>query len=199
MRKLQSHERWQVLGVTGSGKSYFTQHRIVKTARRVVVWDIHAEYDLEQVDLAGLAERLDDDPIRVAVVPDFDDMDDLKAQFGVFVNLLRTLGTGLMIVVDEVGALCEAGASRPLNTLSILARHWGETGCPVVFVAQRAMQVPKTARAQASHVVAFRQTDPDDIAALSKCFGPKAEQIARLPRRKHLAWDESDAFKEKRT
>jgi thioesterase domain-containing protein len=75
--------------------------------------------------------------------------------------------------------------------LAVLSRAWG---VPLVLVAQRAVSIPKTAREQVSKLISFRQSSPDDIAALAERIGAKAEKVAKLPRYEFVAWDEAESF-----
>jgi hypothetical protein len=143
--------------VRGAGKTYWTQQNIVDRARRVVVWDPHEEYRVQtSVTFQELASRpglLDSDG-SIGVRPEFDSIDELGDQFEDFVHLLRDTG-GVVVVVDEVVTLETQQAKSALKFLATQSRHWG-AGSPCVLISQRAVDIPKTPRAQASRIVAFR-------------------------------------------
>jgi hypothetical protein len=198
--KLAAHDRVVVVGITGSGKSYWTKREIVDKAPHVVVWDPHGEYaeDAEDGDgcagvrgvpLDTLDAELEDDNARVAVVPEYRTLDELSKQFVVFCDVAKEC-RDVLLVVDEIGLLY--GAPKHVEYLATQSRHWG---CPLVLIAQRAVQIPSTARDQASRIVSFRQIRPDDIEALADRIGERAERIGKLPRRERVEWHEDEAFK----
>lgn len=203
LARLKPHDRVLVVGITGSGKSHFVKERIVTPAKRVVVWDPHAEYavkcDLDEVcfwELQNEPELLKQRHLRLSIVPEWDDIDELVEQLCQLVRLLRrSRGKHTTtLVIEECGVIRPRG-DGVLGLLSTQARHWN---VPLVMVAQRAAQVPPTAREQVSRIISFRQSSPDDIAALTERIGDvKGSKIASLPRRHFVTWSESDAFKTK--
>jgi hypothetical protein len=187
-----------VIGITGAGKSHYAKKRVMEHVGRVAVWDIKREYPLEQVTIeefmseasANLLDRAD---LRIAVVPStagYADLEELSEKFAAFGKVMRTAHECLL-VVDEIGIL-DGAALRELVYLAALGRDWG---LAMVLVAQRAVQIPLTARSQASRIVSFRQTTRRDIDALADIIGTDlAEQVPALPRHKCVEWDEADAF-----
>lgn len=201
--RLAAHERKVVVGISGSGKSYHVKTRLVAKLARVVIWDPKDEYaedselgegveGIERVTVAEFAERLDADdgePMRLAVVPEWSNVEGLCGAFRSFASLVKT-ARDVTLVVDEVALL--RGATGELEMLAILSRAWG---VPLVMVAQRAVSIPKTAREQVSWLVSFRQSSPDDVAALAERIGEeKASRIPKLPRRQFVEWREAEAF-----
>jgi hypothetical protein len=198
--KLAPHERKVVIGVTGAGKSHYVKHGDARS-ERVVIWDPKDEYaddceegvpGVERVTLADFAARLDaddGDEMRLAVVPEWADPAELCDEFRAFAALVKT-ARDVTLIVDEVALL--RGAEGSLVMLAVLSRAWG---VPMVMLAQRAVSIPKTAREQASWIVSFRQSSPDDIDALSRVIGEeKAARVAKLPRRECIEWRETEAF-----
>jgi DNA helicase HerA-like ATPase len=182
-----------VLGVTGTGKSYWTQRQVVETSPRVCVWDPHAEYGCETVS----PEELEDAPhklraasVQLSCVPDWDDPESIVPQFASWVRTCRLHAEGVVLVVDEIVLL--EGAAAWLKLLATQSRHWD---CPLVLVSQRATSIPKTARAQMSRVVSFLQSDPDDVEALRAVIGEKADQVPKLARHEHIDWHEDERFR----
>jgi len=193
--KLQPHERLLVVGITGAGKSSYVQ-KIVKDAPRVVVWDYHGEYkELEQVTVDEFSAKIENenDNLRVAVKPEAKDLDDVSSEFVAFADLLP-YSENHLTVIDEVGLLRGKAAGR-LDYIATQSRHWSQ---PLVLVAQRATQIPKTAREQASKIVSFRQTSPDDVAALVDRIGEKAQRIKSLPRFQLVQWCADEEFEQPR-
>ncbi len=194
---LLPHDRVTVTGITGSGKTHYVTHELVQSASRVVVWDPKGEYDLEHVTLDELADdpdMLDAERVRLAVVPTSEDLDELSEDFVVFVGLVKGSAGGFALIIDEV-VLLEGRARRMLAYIATQSRSWGD-GVPLVLVSQRATDIPKTARVQASRIVSFRQTDPDDVGALREVIGERADQVPRLARYESVCWHESEAFEQ---
>jgi DNA helicase HerA-like ATPase len=203
---LKPHNRRLVVGITGCGKSHYCKG-LVRHTPRVVVWDIHAEYakacDLDEVSSVELeeeAELLTRTDCRLAVVPEWEDPAELAEALKVFVRTFKRnsddarfsdeeLPTTLL-VVEEVAAHRPQGDGT-LAFLAMQARHWN---VPLVLVAQRAMGIPPSARAQADSIVSFRQTEADDLDGLREYFRERTEKIATLQRGKALIWQQADAW-----
>jgi hypothetical protein len=94
-----------------------------------------------------------------------------------------------VLVVEECALLKRAPDA--LVYLATQSRHWG---VPLVLIAQRAVRIHIDAREQCSKIISFRQSSPDDVAALVERCGAKAERVLTLPRFKFWSWDESQAF-----
>lgn len=202
--KLKDHDRFGILGITGTGKSHFTKKRIVNPAERCVVWDIMGEYaeecSLDEVtfdELLTEPELLDNPNCRIAVVPEWDNPKDLAEQFEAFAQMLRYANhsTSCLGVIEECSML-RPKADGSLIMLAACARHWK---MPLVFVAQRATMVPPGARTQWNNVISFRQNEPGDLDALAERIGQgKADEVAELPPRRFVKWNENDWQKNKK-
>jgi hypothetical protein len=191
--KLKAHDVLVVVGIRGAGKSYWIARHIVKRHVRVVVWDPHGEYQtVERCTLDELAQdpsRLDREALSLGVVPSWRTLGDLGEQFAIFADLCSSM-EGVTIVVEEVGLLSRH-APEAIEFIACQSRHWE---CPIVLCAQRAMQVPKTAREQLSHLTSFRQSSPSDVAALVERCGEGADKVRTLPRRECWRWSEDESF-----
>jgi len=200
--RLRDADRLAVLGITGSGKSHFVKHRLVKRAKRCVVWDVHSEYaepcDLDEVSLDELVSEpalLSEPNCKLAVVPDWDDPKELALAFNCFMSELKDSkqSESLLVVVDECGLLRPHGDGQVI-AIAAQSRHWQ---MPLVLVAQRAVMLPPGARAQLSTIVSFRQTEPEDIDALAERIGAaRAERIMELRAHKFVVWSQQEAFKQ---
>jgi hypothetical protein len=178
-----------IVGKRGNGKSTEGK-RIAEDALddgwRVVAWDPHREWSRhgrasEHVRLGPLDDQttwpellvrsrrtdkvhpLDFEDLSLAVVPGGKLPRQVADDFEPFVSMVESTGD-LLLMVEEVGYFGKHCAEW-LDYLATQSRHWG---VPVVFLAQRLTQVPKTARTQASWVVSFRQDDDDDLEALGE-------------------------------
>lgn len=201
--KLAPHTRRLVLGVTGSGKSHYTAHEIVSREQRVIVWDPHGEYadagprpygvawGVTLDEFCGMPPRaLAARQLHLSVRASWDDDEDLADAFVRWASHVKAAVRGAVLIIEEC-ALLVPRAQRRLAALATQARHWG---CAVVMVAQRAVHITPSARAQASEIVSFRQSHQRDIEALAEIMGDKAHELASLPRRRSLTWREADAF-----
>lgn len=209
---LEVHDVVVVLGKRRSGKSYCAKQLLgeeMAAGMRVVCFDPHDEYSqkgrtTKATNLGPLRDRvtmrqLEDKPslldaknLSLSVVPDSEQLGRDAQQF---VRLVKHTGD-LTICFDEVGEYVDE-ASRSLNEAATQSRHWGDEGCPVIFVAQRAVGIPKSSRNQVSILYTGIQSDPDDLALLIKLTGnPEfAEQVSRLPRPGLLEWRDSESPK----
>lgn len=193
MPKLEPHDIQLVIGMRGAGKSHHVKKEIVPHYGRIIVWDPHSEYELRHVTLKDFlddATLLDDQSMRVSVVPPQALLKEQAGQFGTFTRHIST-GRAFVLVVDEVA--CLMYGRDWLDFIATQSRHWS---CPVVFIAHRAVQIPVTAREQATRIVSFRQKRTEDIAALEERIGSKANRLPKLRRREFVAWDEEEDFQQ---
>jgi energy-coupling factor transporter ATP-binding protein EcfA2 len=191
--KLTAKDVLLVVGKRGAGKTTWVQKNIVKKSRRVIVFDPHAEYATQQRvnidELCADSSVLDAEALSLGVTPKWHNSKDCSEQFELFADLMES-AENAVIVVDEC-RLLRRYAAEALDTISCQSRHWG---CPLVMVAQRAIQIPKDSREQASHIVSFLQSSPDDVAALVDICGEDAFGVKSLPRYESFAWCEDEAF-----
>lgn len=220
MALLAASDVVMIVGKRGSGKSTKAKGLIAQQLAeggRVVAYDLHDEYSIDgeatpNVDLGPLTKRvtmsellehpelLDEPNLSLAVVPDngraatpeecADDIADLVA-------LVRDTGN-LLLVLDETGYYYEQSL-RTLRQLATQSRHYGEKGVPLIFVAQRAVMVPRSARDEAGTLFVGLQTDPEDLAALRKLVRSNmtdeqadafVQKVATLPKPGILEWRE---------
>jgi hypothetical protein len=202
--KLTPRDRLCVVGKTGMGKSNYAKALCaeqMELGNRVVVFDVCDEYSgegraTEHVKLGPLTQRcsvdelildpkswLDRKDLALAVVPE-GDPEVIARDFEHASELIRHTGN-LVFVVEEVGYFGEHCQER-LKAVATMYRHHGIVA---VFCAQRAVQIPLTARSQASQIVAFRQDEPADLQALDARINEDfAEQVSRLRPGDHVVW-----------
>lgn len=204
---MNARDRIVVVGKTGYGKSTWTKALVAELHAkgwRVVVFDPCDEYSrhgkpglevtpgplphrAQVADLLEQPEVLDSPELGLSVVSEGEPRQVAK-DFAALAELVRHTGR-LAFVVEEVGYFAEH-AQGPLKALATLYRKYGVAA---VFVAQRATQVPLTARSQASAVVAFRQDEPPDLDALAeKCGEGFSAGVNRLAVGECLIWRDSD-------
>jgi len=196
-----------VLGVRGTGKSFWAKQQILREHPRVVVYDPNEEYvtgakgappNMRQLTPMHIDQFIDHmattlaaerGQLAVAVHSPQRTRAERVQSFERFVSMIGD-SRNLLLVIEETGDL-PPECNDDLCHLARRSRHWG---IPVVFIAQRATDIPKTAREQMSYLVSFRQSDPADVRAIRERIGPRADAIANLPRRVPFVWHESEAF-----
>lgn len=205
--KLRPEEVHAFVGKRGSGKSTRAKElcaEVMRAGQRIVVFDYHDEYSQlgnasKQVRLGPLRHRvqvdeflaaaaddsglLESPELALAVVPSGDPKE-CAEDFEEVAAVISSTGR-LVFLVEEVGVVSERAEQR-LNYLACQSRH---DEVPLVLVAQRMVQVPKTARTQISHLNSGRQDDPADLDALAKIAGQDfADQVSRLGRGECADW-----------
>lgn len=184
--------RAAIVGVSGSGKGNAAKAYLVvctKAGMRIIAWDPLDEYSQKgkkskHVHLGCLRDRctfeeladnpsrwLDVEDLSLAVVPSDDD-DVAAEEFADFVELIRPTGN-MLVVVDELGGFAFGNAKatiaqKALNTLATKGRH---DGICCLFVSQRLVHIPTSARASVTAIETFNQTSPQDLAALEEITG----------------------------
>lgn len=184
---LTASSRHAYVGQTGTGKSYAAKLAVaawlkLPGSRAVVIdpldeWSTAGERS-KHVTLGPCEARatfaevvadpslLDRESGGLAVVVS-DDEQEASEQVAELIALVRATGDTLL-VCEECGHYAgpdvqSRSASRAMATLATRGRH---VGVPMIFAAQRLVQVPPTARAQLDAAAVFRQVSPADMAAL---------------------------------
>ena len=191
--------RSAIVGKSGTGKSNAAKAWLVaelERGRRVVVFDPEDEYsrhgrETGRVHLGPCRDRvtmeeLELNPTAILSAPDLslsvvpsDDENQAAKEAETLVEFAHRC-ENFLLLFDEVGWFSfdndEARrARRALNLVAQRGRHWG---VPVVFVAQRLVHVPASARAQLTAVQTFTQTHPEDLRALQDLVGVSAPDFA---------------------
>ena len=188
-----------VCGVRGAGKSFWARD-YMRPVVRVAAWDVLDEYgtDLggERIPAGEFLARAKAGEFRTGIVrlsiaaPDEWEGDALEAGFDDFCRAVALVGN-LLAVVEEVSLVASPSTVPPLfKRLLAVGRHFGVS---LLIVGQRFAQFPRLATGMASRIVAFRQSEPSDVADLGKRLGEidgrDAGEIARtLPPHHRLEW-----------
>lgn len=206
--------RAAIVGVSGTGKgncakAWIAREQQAKRAPRVVVFDPDDEYSKlgkarpGHVYLGPLSHRataaeflsdpgrwLDHKFVSLAVVPSDND-DEASEECEDFCKAVKATGD-LLVVFDELGGYAfDAENPRPAQRgLKLIATKARKDNVSALFVAQRAMQIPKTARAQINALETFAQFDDDDLRQLVKWTGDRSllDKAPKLPRGVSVAW-----------
>jgi hypothetical protein len=190
--RLEAHQAALVVGLRGSGKTYFTNHTILPAHETAAVWDPHANYDVAYYQLGKVPSYAQKWGHRVS-------FHSAKAYCDAFILFAAEAfkRRPQVIIVDEVPLLMMHKSGE--DSLVMLATQSRHAGAALVIVAQRAFTVPLTVRTQCSEYVSFQQVNQHDIRAIerdtetaplecagaptNKCGAP-AQCLKHLPRGK---------------
>jgi DNA helicase HerA-like ATPase len=178
-----------VVGIRGSGKSTWAREHLIAEVESALIFDPHGEHasaadiSLTPAELTEYLATGGDIPGVVSVNPRDLAPAPLRADFARFADICAGVAEDTLIVVEEVALLRRTPDA--IDGIVTQSRHWG---CPVALISQRAAAIPKTSRAQASHVVSFAQRDPDDVAALVELCGLDAQGVELYKRYQFFLW-----------
>lgn len=171
-----------VLGVTGSGKTYWVLHTLIPAWSRVIVVDTE-DYDFTSLPEVGIDRALSlargDKAFKVRIGARGDrGPEDAALMEHLGRGLLRD-GHDLLLVFDEVTDFGDAaGLPRPLRSL---VRKSRKRGISLVMLTQRPAMLSKDAYTQASHVIVFALNDYDAEAV--RPYAPWVkERLPMVPR-----------------
>lgn len=92
------------------------------------------------------------------------------------------------LVIEECALMFQRGADLDewAKRLVFMGRH---ASVNLLLVAQRAVKIPLDVRSQATRIVTFRQTDPNDVDAIEEVIGRGHEdEIRSLPELHCVDW-----------
>jgi hypothetical protein len=184
-----------VVGIRGMGKTSIVKERVIDEAFRVVIFDPKREYHDAHVTLTefeAICKRgaLPDKYI-IAVYPGkMRTEDDILTAVTKFGDICEDYIRNTVIVFDEAGLMeGQNKAKGELNYFATQSRHWQ---CPLVYVAQRAYQVPTTVRSQATVIVSFAQSAKNDVKELEDRFSLRNPDlvgvISTLNEHEYMVW-----------
>lgn len=179
-----------VIGNQGCGKTAWTR-AYSKAASRMLVFDPKAEYP--DVDYLTPPDE---------IIPAIVSGERREFRYGSYMpEELEMLGSAAyaagrsLLLMEECALLFNRGEdiapwARPIVFMG------REVGLDLVLVAQRAMRFPIDIRSQASRIITFAQSEPDDVKALCGRIGKQyAEEIISLPPLTCLDWKQGQGVK----
>lgn len=151
------------------------------------------------VTVRALLERpelLDVEPLRLVVVPETATGDEAACGRDFAAVARLAWHTGDLTIVAEEAALY---ARHTLGLANLLATGGGHAGMRLLAISQSWTRLPIDVRRCVSHVVAFAQSEPADVAELrKKCGQGFARNVARLELgSRPLTWRLGDAHEER--
>lgn len=172
-----------VTGNQGFGKSVWT--KLYSNAKpRLLVSDPKAEYPADFVtDPSEWMESVVNGELKTFRFGTY-----LPEELPMFGNAAFASGN-CVFVIEECALIFRRGEelhewARPLVFMG------REQKVSLVLVAQRLAKIPIDIRSQASRVISFRQTEPDDVRAVIDRFGEVGEEIPALPVLTCLDWND---------
>lgn len=172
-----------VTGNQGFGKSVWGK-LYCKTKSRLFVSDPKAEYDADFLtDPAEWMESVISGKAKTFRYGTY-----LPDELQMFGQAAFASGN-CVLVIEECALIFKRGEelhewARPLVFMG------REQRVSLVLVAQRLAKIPIDIRSQASRVISFRQTEPDDVRAVIDRFGEIGEEIPALPPLTCLDWND---------
>lgn len=193
----QPHEatRLCVIGVPGEGKSVFRAW-YTGGIYRITVFNQMGDYHLGEL-IAGADEyrkRLREfrkGTLRVTVEPSSYDEEAMKDEHDAVCAYVYEIGA-MHFGSEEIGLLQDPRDVSPnFNMLCIKGRH---RGVSLSWYGQRFHQFPLIARGTASEIVAFRQSDPDDVKDFERRIAPLTAPvpISQLPVNHYLHYNRKE-------
>lgn len=169
---------------SGCGKSY-RMARALKGQRRVLIWDVMAEYDGQPISVrAALVQAVKGKRWKIAYRPDF--RRGIKDEFDFFCRVAYARGD-CAVVVEELNQVTTPGYSPPSwRNLTSRGRH---RGLHIFAASQRPGSVDKDAIGNATEIHAGRLPYARDRAALEAQLGREsARKLADIPERQFIEW-----------
>lgn len=193
-RELAQADRVLCVGITGTRKTTWLREQLLPQQPRVVIFGDRKMDYAELPECQSLTVReLRADPrvlapakLLIRVQSEAQSYEEQADELCQLVDLVRHAGGDLVLVFEDVIWYARAWTDRDPETgkkrsvdyvLSTLACD-GRDVAALVFVAQRTSQIPANAREQASHVVAFAQSE-EDIKLLEERCGKDFGTLVR--------------------
>lgn len=183
-----SNERMGIVGMTGSGKSYFARYLLYNVPRLIVLDPKGTmkldEWRLKRVTPGGLRDLARGRPARLHIPP-FTNDDQWEEMFLAIMKLRN-----VTVYIDELYAIGPAQGSEGLKAIYTRGR---ELGIGVVAATQRPTWIPLFALSEAEWLAMFRLQLEEDVQRMSKLIGPEA--YTPLPEHQFILYHNSGGAK----
>jgi hypothetical protein len=169
--------RLNVIGVPGQGKSIFREWFQIKIYR-YVLWNPLGDFNIgEAMTVDDLRERVDEfrkGRLQITIEPiSYDEME-MAEEYDEVCARVEEIGA-VHFATEEIGLVAKPSRVPPyLNRLSIRGRH---RAISLSTYGQRFHQFPLITRGTASEIVAYRQTDPDDVNDFERRISPAVAPV----------------------
>jgi hypothetical protein len=173
-----------IVGNQGCGKTVWAKS-YAQSLSRLLVFDPMGSY--RNVDFSTDPETW---------LPDVSEARLNAFRYGrILVEDLRLLGNAAFsagqctLIVEECAIIFRRGGELDdwAKRVIFMGRHQSVS---IVLIAQRANKIPIDIRSQATRIVSFRQTEPEDVFALTERIGKFArDELPALPELECIDWD----------
>lgn len=174
-----------VIGMTGSGKTFFAE-KILAWRSYVIVYDLKGEIKwngykvIENFsELEMLDPEKEETPKKIIYKPSLRDAFDEEAVDNFFKWVYLRRNTTLYI--DELMSCCFDG--KITFWLQAILTRGRELGISCIGSTQRPKRIPLSLLSESESWVSFRIQLYDDAKRVEQSFGIPAEQIQNLPKR----------------
>jgi hypothetical protein len=170
-------ERVCVIGITGEGKSEW-RRQYLANIYRCILWNPMEDLNIgEVITLSQLQNRVDQyrsAALHVTVHPTEWEPTSMSAEFDEFCGVVEEIGA-VHLAIEEIGLVASpTRVPGNFNRLCVKGRH---REISISIYGQRFHQFPLIARGQASEIVAFSQSDPDDVRDFKKRIAPAISPV----------------------
>jgi len=173
-------ERMMIIGMTGSGKTFFAE-KILNWRKYVVVYDLKGELKWKGYKIVTDFEALKtEEAEKIIFKPPLEFIKDKDSVEDFFHWVYERRNCTLY--VDEVMTCCFRGEIA-FWLLAIVTRG-RELGVSFIGATQRPKQIPISLLSEAERWAMFRVHIYDDAKRLEQTFGIDAELIQNLPKRR---------------
>lgn len=182
-------DRLCCIGTPGEGKSVYRAF-YTRNIYRITLFNQMGDYNVgETIEGADeYRERMDNfrrGVLRVTVVPSSYDPEAMREEYDAVCAYVYEVGA-MHFATEEIATVEDPRLVSPnFNMLCIKGRH---RAVSMSWYGQRFHQFPLIARGTSSEIVAFRQTDPDDVRDFNKRIGPSVSPVPlnHLPKHHYI-------------
>jgi hypothetical protein len=190
-----ARSRLAVVGETGMGKSVF-RNAYLRDVRRVVLLtpfpgeDRLGGGECSAAELQHRVPELRSGVLRLVVRPLRSEWDDLADVLERVCDACERIGN-LCLAIEEISFFVDGPSPSQtpaaFRRIVVAGRHQRVS---LVVVAQRVAQIPTVFRGNLSRIVAYRQPDPDDAAALARRLVRRdlEPELQALPEHHFVDW-----------
>jgi len=178
-----------LLGRRGCGKTEYAKH-ILKSLKRYIILDPIDEYkdglkiyNFDELSNLIMKYRFNDE-LRLSYTPSFNE--DTQICFQGLCKVIYAMGN-ITFVVEEIGTFMTAtSCAKQFLSLVRLSRH---KDINLISITQRATDIPRLLRSQATEIISFQQIEPRDLKYLKEFLNTDTiEKIRHFKNYEYLSY-----------